>query len=143
MRLAKDYTQTLMTKMKTVLFVCIENACRSQMAEAFFNKFSKKGKAISAGTKPSIEVDLKAIRVMGELGIDMSNQRPKTLTREMVKRADKVITMGCMDACPVTLPRKTIDWQIEDPAGKSIEKFREVRDVIKKKVKELIDEMPP
>jgi len=128
--------------MKKVLFVCVENACRSQIAEAFFNKLAS-GKAIatSAGTKPSNMVNSKAIEVMKENGIDMDKQKPKLLTQEMIQKADKLITMGCeADFCPAPY-LKTEDWNIEDPSGKSIEKFREVRDKIRQKVEELIEEM--
>lgn len=128
--------------MKKVLFVCVENSCRSQMAEAFFNKLaSGKMVAISAGTKPSNEVNPKAIEVMKEIGIDMSEQKPKPLTQEMVRVADKIITMGCgADFCPAPF-LKTEEWKIDDPSGESIEKFREVRDEIKRRVEKLIEDM--
>ena len=128
--------------MKKVLFVCVENACRSQMAEAFFNKLaSGKAIAMSAGTKPSNRVNSKAIEVMKEAGVDMDKQKPKLLTQEMIKNADKLITMGCeADFCPAPY-LKTEDWKIEDPSGKSIEKFRELRDKIRQKVEKLIEEM--
>lgn len=128
--------------MKKVLFVCVENACRSQMAEAFFNKLaSGKAIAMSAGTKPSNMVNPKAIDVMKDVGIDMSKQKPKLLIQEMIQKADKLITMGCeVDFCPAPY-LKTEDWNIEDPSGKSIENFREVRDKIRQKVEKLIEEM--
>lgn len=128
--------------MKKVLFVCVENACRSQMADAFFNKLaSGKAIAMSAGTKPSNMVNSKAIKVMKEIGVDMDKQKPKLLTQEMIENADKLITMGCeADFCPVP-SLKTEDWKIEDPSGKSIEKFREVRDKIRQKVEKLIEEL--
>jgi len=128
--------------MKKVLFVCAENACRSQMAEAFLNKLSSgKVVAVSAGTKPSNKVNPKAIEVMKEIGIDMSKQEPKLLTQEMVQKVDKIITMGCgADVCPAPF-LQTEEWNIEDPSGKSIEKFREVRDEIRQRVEKLIDEM--
>lgn len=128
--------------MKKVLFVCVENACRSQMAEALFNKLAN-GKAIatSAGTKPSKHVDSKAVAVMQEVGIDISRPKPKLLTADMVKEADKVVTMGCgASVCPV-LPVETEEWQIEDPSEKSIEKFREIREEIKRRVERLITEL--
>jgi protein-tyrosine-phosphatase len=128
--------------MRKVLFVCVENACRSQIAETFFNKLaSGKAIAMSAGTKPSNRVNSKAIEVMKEIGIDMDKQKPKLLTREMIENVDKLITMGCeADFCPAPY-LKTEDWKIEDPSGKSIEKFREVRDKIKQKVEKLIEEL--
>ena len=124
------------------MFVCVENACRSQMAEAFLNKLSSgRIKALSAGVKPAKEVNSDAVKVMKEIGIDVSEQRPKMLTREMIEEADKVITMGCgADVCPVP-PVESEDWGIEDPSGKPIEKFREVRDEINKRVEKLIREM--
>ena len=112
------------------------------MAEAFFSKLAN-GKAIakSAGTKPSKEVNPKAVAVMREVGIDISRRKPKLLTTDMVKEADRVVTMGCgADACPV-LPVETEDWQIEDPSGKSTDKFREIREEIKRRVETLIEEL--
>jgi len=128
--------------MKKVLFVCVENACRSQIAEAFVNKLSS-GKilAFSAGVKPAEHVNPKAVEVMREIGIDISEQKPKMLTREMIGQADKVITMGCgADVCPAPLVESE-DWGIEDPSGGSIEKFREVRNEIKRRVENLIKEI--
>ncbi len=129
--------------MDIILFVCIENSCRSQMAEGFYNSLSNsEDVAISAGANPAKEVNPNAITVMKEVGVDISSYRPKFLSDELIADADRIFTMGCYDACPANLPReKTVDWQIEDPSGKSIEKFRKVRDIIKKKVEELINEM--
>jgi len=128
--------------LKKILFICVENACRSQIAEALFNKHaSGKAVAISAGTKPAEQVNPKAVEVMKEIGIDISKQKPKILTSQMIKEADRIVTMGCStDFCPA--PHiKTEDWNIEDPSGKPITKFREVRDQIKKKVEKLIREI--
>jgi len=128
--------------LKKVLFICAENACRSQMAEAFFNKYaSGKAFAISAGTKPADQVNPKAVEVMKEIGIDISKQKPKLLTTQMMKEADRIITMGCStDFCPA--PHiKIEDWDIEDSSGKPITKFRGVRDQIKEKVEKLIREI--
>jgi len=108
------------------------------MAEAFLNRLSGKIGAASAGVKPAKEVNPTAVKVMKEIGIDMSRQRPKMLTQQMIEEADKVITMGCgADVCPAPLVESE-DWGIEDPSGKPIEKFREVRDEIKEKVEKLI-----
>lgn len=128
--------------MKKVLFVCVENACRSQMAEAFFNRFaSGKAVAISAGTKPSSQVNPKAVQVMKEIGIDMSKQKPKLLTSELMKEVDKIVLMGCgVDVCPAPYV-KAEEWSIEDPSGEPLAKYREVRDIIKGKVEELIREI--
>lgn len=125
--------------MKKVLFVCVENARRSQMAEAFFNKLAEgRAVAVSAGDRPASEVDSKAVKVMKEIGIDISGQRPKSLTMKMVEEADVVITMGCgADVCPV-IPKRVEEWKIEDPAGRPIAKFREVREAIRKRVEKLI-----
>ena len=129
-----------------VLFVCVENAARSQMAEALFNKIAGKKEAQSAGTEPAEKVSSKAIAVMKEIGIDISTQTPKLLTNEMVEKADKIITMGCLDnaSCPLFLledKSKLEDWKIEDPRGKPIEKVREIRDEIKRRVERLAGEI--
>ena len=128
--------------MKHVLFVCVENACRSQMAEGFLNALaSSKVSARSAGNMPAERVNPLAVQVMKEVGIDISDHKPKMITAEMVQEADKVVLMGCGgNACPI-VPKQVEDWQIEDPAGKGIEKFREVRDIIRKKVEKLIAEI--
>jgi len=124
--------------MKKVLFVCVENSCRSQMAEAFFNSMAGGG-AESAGINPADEVDRIAIEVMKEIGIDISRKKPRMLNSNMNEKFDIIVTMGCIDGCPITPRERTIEWNIEDPKGKSIRKYREVRDVIKQKVKKLID----
>ncbi|MEM4202090.1 MAG: arsenate reductase ArsC [Candidatus Hadarchaeum sp.] len=128
--------------MKKVLFVCVENSARSQMAEAFFNKMARLARAESAGTKPAAAVNPMAVEVMREVGIDISAAKPKMLTWEMLEAADRVITMGCIsgELCPATLV-PTEDWGIEDPAGKSIEKFREIRELIRIRVEKLVEEI--
>jgi arsenate reductase len=125
--------------MKKVLFVCTENARRSQMAEALFNNLVKgQAVAVSAGARPASKVDAKAVEVMKEIGIDITEQRSKALTMKMVEEADMVITMGCgADVCPV-VPKRVEEWRIEDPAGKPIAKFREVRNEIRKRVEKLV-----
>jgi arsenate reductase len=127
---------------KRVLFVCVENACRSQMSEGFFNALAGKGLAAkSAGNKPADKVNPLAVQVMKEAGIDISRHKPKMITPEMVMEADKVVLMGCgRDACPF-IPKEVVDWEIEDPAGKDLRKFREVRDEIKRKVEALIADL--
>lgn len=129
--------------MKKVLFVCIHNSGRSQMAEAFFNRYAK-GKAIaeSAGTEPADVVDPKVVQVMKEIGIDISDKQPRRLTPEMLDSVDRIVTMGCgvEGVCPVSfLP--TEDWGLEDPSGQSLAKVREIRDQIESKVKRLVTEM--
>lgn len=126
--------------MKKVLFVCVHNAGRSQMAEAFFNQIAKgKAVAISAGTQPANEVDPVVVEAMREVGIDISRQKPKMLTFEMLENVDRVITMGCSveKACPASLV-PTEDWKLDDPEGKPIERVRQIRDKIKTKVDELV-----
>ena len=127
--------------MKTVLFVCVGNSGRSQMAEAFFNQAAgSKARAISAGTKPAGAVDPRTIEVMREVGIDISAARPKALTMEMLDQADRVVTMGCgtEGVCPASFV-ETEDWQLEDPKGKSLEEVRRIRDEIKTRVKRLLE----
>lgn len=128
--------------MKKVLFVCVHNSGRSQMAEALFNHLAKdRAIAGSAGTKPSLHLNPVVIEAMLEAGIDIRSQRPKPLTLEMLEEADRVITMGCgvEEVCPAGFI-STEDWQLEDPEGKSIEKVRQIRDEIKAKVEELAKE---
>lgn len=130
--------------MKNILFVCVENAGRSQMAEAFAKKYGvSKLEASSAGTMPAKEVDPVIIEIMREKGIDLSTNEPKLVTVQMVQEADIIIVMGCsaQGFCPAPLLNKVVDWGIEDPKGKPIEKAREIRDEIEKKVKKLIEEM--
>lgn len=125
----------------TILFVCVENAGRSQMAEGFFNKFAPEGyKAISAGTKPVSQINLVAVDVMREVGIDISNQKSKDITEDMMRNSTKIVNMGCMEkgACPTLLLHNVVDWKTEDPKGKSIEKTREIRDQIEQRVMELV-----
>jgi len=117
--------------MKKILFVCIENSCRSQMAEALFNSMAKDARAESAGIKPAREIDKMAVKVMKEIGIDISSKKPRMLTYDMNKKFDVIVTMGCIDGCPVTPKEKTIEWNIPDPKGKDIEEYRKVRDKIK------------
>ena len=129
---------------KTVLFVCVHNAGRSQMAEGFFRRYAPKGYAtLSAGTKPVSEINPLAIQVMKELGIDISNQRSKDLTEDMIRNATTVVNMGCMDNnfCPTLYIPKVIDWGIEDPKGKLIEKVREIRDETERRVRQLAAEL--
>jgi len=133
-----------MVKMKRVLFVCVENAGRSQMAEAFANHYGK-GKLVasSAGTMLADRINQIVVEVMKERGFDISENKPKLLTTRMVEEADQIITMGCSveKICPAPLLKNVIDWELEDPKGKPIEKVREIRDEIEKKVVELIVEI--
>jgi arsenate reductase (thioredoxin) len=128
-------------EMKKILFVCVENAGRSQMAEAFANKFGQgKLTAESAGIKLAATVNPIVVEVMKEKGIDISNNKPKLLTQEMANQVDLVVTMGCgaAEICPGPFFKDTVDWGLEDPKGKPIEKVREIRDEIEHRVKQLV-----
>ncbi len=132
----------MIMQQKLVLFVCIQNAGRSQMAEGFFRKYAPKGyETVSAGTVPTSQINPIAVDVMKEVGIDISSQKPKDLTEDMMRNATTIINMGCMDDifCPALFLPKVIDWGIEDPKDKPIEKVREIRDEIEKRVLEIID----
>ena len=127
--------------MENVLFVCVENAGRSQMAEAFFRKYAPaKYNVISAGTTPSSQLNPVVVEVMKEVGIDMTQQSPKTLSNEMIENSSKTINMGCMDkeSCPALFVNDVLDWNISDPKEKSIDDVREIRDQILKEVLILI-----
>ncbi|HJS64713.1 MAG TPA: arsenate reductase ArsC [Nitrososphaeraceae archaeon] len=126
---------------KTILFVCIENAGRSQMAEGFFKKYApSRFKTVSAGTKPAYQLNPIVVEVMKEVGIDISKQRSKELTDEMIRDSYNIVNMGCMDKnfCPTIWLPKVIEWNLEDPKGKSIEEVRDIRDEIEKRIKELV-----
>lgn len=126
--------------MKTVLFVCVHNSGRSQMAEAFFNRLAGgKARAISAGTQPSETVNPVVVRAMLEAGLDISRERPKLLTSEMLNEAERVITMGCLDSasCPSRLVTAE-DWGLPDPEGKTLAEVIEIRDEIERRVSELL-----
>jgi protein-tyrosine-phosphatase len=131
------------SKIKTkesILFVCVENSGRSQMAEGFFRKYAPDGyEPISAGTKPTSRINPLAIQVMKELGIDISKQRPKDITEDMMRNSNKIIHMGCMvnNFCPTLFIPRLIDWGIEDPKDKPIERVREIRDEIERRFQEL------
>jgi arsenate reductase (thioredoxin) len=132
--------------MKKILFVCVENAGRSQMAEAFAKKYGGgKIEASSAGNKPAQTVNPVVVEAMKEKGIDISQNKPKMLTFQMAQDSDLVVTMGC-DAygiCPGPFFKPTVDWALEDPKDKPIEKVREIRDEIEEKVKNLLSELKP
>jgi len=127
----------------TVLFVCVENAGRSQMAEGFF-KYAPKGfKILSAGTNPISQINPLVVEAMKEVGIDLSKQKSKELTDEMIRESDNVVNMGCMNKnfCPTIWLPKVIEWNLEDPKGKSIEEVREIRDEIEERIKEFVAEI--
>ena len=129
--------------MKTVLFICVHNSGRSQMAEAFFNQMAQgKARAISAGSQPADKANPVVVEATREAGIDISQNKPKLLTFEMMEGIDKAVTMGCENTCPVTTV-ETEDWALEDPKGKSLEQVRKIRDEIKDRVKRLIEQIAP
>ena len=130
--------------MKKILFVCVENAGRSQMAEAFFRKYLPSGfEPISAGTKPAVKVNPMVVQAMKEVGIDIGNNYPQSISQQMIGDAEITVNMGCIDkeSCPTLFLKDVMDWQIQDPKGKSIEEVRKIRDQIEQKVKEFIVSM--
>lgn len=127
-----------MNKKPLYLFVCVENACRSQMAQGLFNVMTDKALAESAGTSSAGHINPMAIEVMKEKWIDISAQFSKKLTSEMVEKAYRVITMGCIDSCPYAPPEKKIDWDIPDPKGKDKKFFVEVCDLLEQKITQLL-----
>lgn len=128
--------------MKKILFVCVENSCRSQMAEGFAKKLGEgKVQAFSAGSKPSGKVNPLAIAVMQEKGIDISKNLSKGFFDLPERDFDFVITLGCSDTCPFFPAQQHIEWKIDDPKGKDIDFFRKVRDNIEEKVKEFLDNL--
>jgi arsenate reductase len=127
--------------MKTVLFACVHNAGRSQMAAAWFNLLADpiKAQAISAGTDPGPRVHPEVVVAMNEVGVDLSAAATSKLTTELARRAQLLITMGCGDQCPVVPGVKRDDWPLEDPKGKSVEVVRAIRDDIRGRVQALIE----
>jgi arsenate reductase (thioredoxin) len=130
----------------SVLFVCVHNAGRSQMAAGWLRHLS--GDAVevrSAGSLPGERVNSAAVEAMAEVGIDISDQQPKVLTADAVEASDVVITMGCGDACPVFPGKRYLDWELEDPAGKGVESVRPIRDELERRIRGLLDELqvPP
>ena len=125
-----------------ILFVCVENAGRSQMAEAFFKKYApKKFNVFSAGTNPSSQLNSLTVKVMKEIGIDLDDQSPKLMSDSMINDSLKIINMGCMDreSCPSLFVKDMINWNISNPKDKSIDEVRKIRDQIKFEVLHLID----
>ncbi|MHB8601188.1 MAG: arsenate reductase/protein-tyrosine-phosphatase family protein [Nitrosotalea sp.] len=129
-----------MTGSKKILFVCVENAGRSQMAEAFFRKYAPKGyESVSAGTRPVPAVNPTVVDAMREIGIDLGLQKPKVLANEIIEDSILSVNMGCIDktSCPALFMKNSVDWNIEDPKGQSIDKVRKIRDDIELKVRQL------
>ncbi|MCA4135284.1 arsenate reductase ArsC [Arthrobacter sp. M4] len=133
-----------MSQKPSVLFVCVHNAGRSQMAAAYLNHLSEgRIEVRSAGSEPAERVNPSAVEAMLEEGIDIHSETPKILTTEAVKDSDVVITMGCGDTCPFFPGKRYEDWVLEDPAGKGVDAVRPIRDEIKRRVRELIAELLP
>ena len=127
-----------------VLFVCVHNAGRSQMAAGFVEKLGAGWVTVrSAGSEPGDAVNPIAVEAMAEVGVDISGGLPKRLTDDAVREADVVITMGCGDACPIYPGKRYEDWELEDPAGKDLETVRGIRDEIEQRVRNLLDELAP
>jgi protein-tyrosine-phosphatase len=128
----------------TVLFVCVHNAGRSQMAAAYMRELSGGAvEVLSAGSEPRDQINPMAVQAMAEEGIDITSQTPKILTTEAVKESDVVITMGCGDTCPIFPGKRYEDWELTDPAGRPIEEVRPIRDDIKARVEALLAEILP
>jgi arsenate reductase (thioredoxin) len=127
--------------MNTVLFACVHNAGRSQMAAAWFNLLSDptRARAISAGTEPGPRVHPEVVTAMNEVGVDLSGAPTSKLTTELAQRAQMLITMGCGDQCPVVPDLKRDDWPLEDPKGKPLDHVRRIRDEIRDRVTQLLD----
>jgi arsenate reductase len=124
---------------KRIVFICVENARRSQMAEGFAEALGREDvKVYSAGSNPSSQIDPSVIKVMKEKGIDLGTKRPKSLDDLPKVEMDYLVTMGCEETCPAVLAKKTIEWEIPDPKGKSVEFCREIRDTVEDKVKDLL-----
>jgi arsenate reductase len=127
-----------------VLFVCVHNAGRSQMAAALLDRHANGRVHVrSAGSTPADQINPAVVEALLEQGIDISLEFPKPLTDEMVRAADAVITMGCGDACPIYPGKRYLDWELDDPAGKSIEEVRRIRDEIDQRVRQLLEELAP
>src|SRR4051812_18894378 len=132
------------TRAPEVLFVCVHNAGRSQMAAGLLDKLADGRVHVrSAGSDPADQLNPDVVAVMAEVGVDLGKEFPKPLTDEVVRGADAVITMGCGDACPIYPGKRYEDWELEDPAGKDLETVRRVRDEIAERVQALLDELAP
>jgi arsenate reductase len=127
---------------KTILFVCVHNAGRSQMAAGFMRELGgDRVEVLSAGSAPKDSINPVAVQAMAEVGIDIANQKPKVLTPESVQQSDVVVTMGCGDACPFYPGKRYEDWVLDDPAGQGIDAVRVIRDEIKARIELLLGEI--
>jgi arsenate reductase (thioredoxin) len=126
----------------TVLFVCLHNAGRSQMSQALFERAAgERHRALSAGTTPAERVHPEVVEAMSQLGVDLSGRTPRLLTRELAEQADVVVTMGCGDECPYIPGKRYLDWDLEDPKGRTVGEVRETRDEIERRVRGLVAEL--
>jgi len=133
-----------MSEKPTVLFVCVHNAGRSQMAAGFLRELGgDRVEVLSAGSEPKDQINPVAVQAMAEEGIDIANNVPKVLTTEAVRDSDVVITMGCGDACPIFPGKRYEDWKLDDPAGQGIDAVRPIRDEIRGRVEALLAELLP
>jgi protein-tyrosine-phosphatase len=136
--------RNFMSEKPTVLFVCVHNAGRSQMAAGFMKELSRGAvEVLSAGSEPKDQINPVAIQVMAEEGIDIAREVPKILTTDAVKESDVVITMGCGDTCPIFPGKRYEDWELTDPAGRPLDEVRPIRDDIKQRVATLLAEILP
>jgi len=139
-----EYSQAMTAAVPEVLFVCVHNAGRSQMAAGLLDQLAEgRVQVRTAGSDPADEVNPVAVEAMAEVGVDLSKKFPKPLTDQVVKAADAVITMGCGDACPIYPGKRYEDWELEDPAGKDIDTVRRIRDEIADRVRSLLGELVP
>ena len=130
------------TSVPEILFVCVHNAGRSQMAAALLDKHADGRVTVgSAGSTPADEINRSVVQAMSEIGVDLSKEFPKRLTNEAVEAADVVVTMGCGDACPIFPGKKYLDWELPDPSGMSVEEVRPIRDHIERLVTQLLDSL--
>jgi arsenate reductase len=128
----------------SVLFVCVHNAGRSQMAAAFLTHLSAGAVEVrSAGSEPADRINPAAVQAMAEVGVDISAQKPKILTDQAVRESDVVITMGCGDTCPFYPGKRYEDWVLDDPAGKDVAAVRPIRDEIRRRIEALLDDLVP
>src|SRR3954462_14381963 len=134
----------MLRSMPEVLFVCVHNAGRSQMAAALLDHLSHGSVTVrSAGREPAERINPRVVAAMEEIGLDVSREHPKPLTGDAVRAADVVITMGCGDACPIYPGKRYEDWELDDPAGADLDGVRRIRDEIAERVRRLVDELAP
>jgi arsenate reductase (thioredoxin) len=142
LRAAAQVEGSIVKEVPEVLFVCVHNAGRSQMAAALLDHYAEgKVHVRSAGSTPADEINPAVVAVMDEMGVDLSREFPKPLTTEVVEAADVVVTMGCGDACPIFPGKRYLDWDLPDPHGKPVEQVRPIRDEIACRVHALVDEL--